>query len=94
MQACAVENHTAETRVVDFVQSRQPTNGVAVFKTDDGQSSTNKAVAVLTDNGTVSPLAGRCSPRRPHATNVSAEMAFRIMAQEDSAIQAQPERGK
>ena len=56
---------------------------VAVFKTDDGQSGFNKAVAVLTERNWYrsGPLAGKVqSPGDHDEMNVSAEMAFRIMA--------------
>ena len=68
---------------------------VAVFKTDDGQSGFNKAVAVLTERNWYrsGPLAGKVqSPGDHDAMNVSAEMAFRIMARmRTGAIQAQAE---
>jgi hypothetical protein len=66
---------------------------VAVFKTDDGQIGFNKAVAVLTERNWYrsGPLAGKVqSPGDHDAMNVSAEMAFRIMARmRTGAIQAQ-----
>jgi hypothetical protein len=72
---------------------------VAVFKTDDAQSGFNKAVAVLTERNWYrsGPLAGKVqSPGDHDEMNVSAEMAFRIMARmRTGAIQAQAEsRGK
>jgi cell division protein FtsI/penicillin-binding protein 2 len=72
---------------------------VAVFKTDDGQSGFNKAVAVLTERNWYrsGPLAGKVqSPGDHDAMNVSAEMAFRIMARmRTGTIQAQADgRGK
>jgi len=72
---------------------------VAAFKTDDGQSGFNKAVAVLTERNWYrsGPLAGKVqSPGDLDQMNVSAEMAFRIMARmRTGAIQAQAEsRGK
>ncbi len=66
---------------------------VAVFKTDDGQSGFNKAVAVLTERNWYrsGPFAGKVqSPGDHDAVNVSAEMALRIMARmRTGAIQAQ-----
>ena len=66
---------------------------VAVFKTDDGQIGYNKAIAVLTERNWYrsGPLAGKVqSPGDHDAINVSAEMAFRIMARiRTDAIQAQ-----
>ncbi len=56
---------------------------VAVFRTDDGQSGFNKAVAVLTERNWYrsGPLAGKVqSPGDQDGMNISAEMAFRIMA--------------
>ena len=55
---------------------------VAVFKTDDGQSGYNKAVAVLTERNWYrsGPLAGKVQSPGDLEMNVSAEMAFRIMA--------------
>ena len=55
---------------------------VAVFKTDDGQSGFNKAVAVLTERNWYrsGPLAGKVQSPGDLEMNVSAEMAFRIMA--------------
>lgn len=72
---------------------------VAVFKTDDGQSGFNKAVAVLTERNWYrsGPLAGKVqSPGDLDQMNVSAEMAIRIMARlRTGALQAQVEsRGK
>ena len=73
---------------------------VAVFKTDDGQSGFNKAVAVLTERNWYrsGPLAGKVQSPGDHDMNVSAEMAFRIMAlMRTGAIQAQAQaqsRGK
>jgi len=72
---------------------------VAVFKTDDAQSGFNKAVAVLTERNWYrsGPLAGKVqSPGDHDEMNVSAEMAFRIIARmRTGTIQAQAEsRGK
>ena len=56
---------------------------VAVFKTDDGQSGFNKALAVLTERNWYrsGPQAGKVhSPGDHDQLNISAEMAFRIMA--------------
>ena len=55
---------------------------VAVFKTDDGQSGFNKAVAVLTERNWYrsGPLAGKVQSPGDLEMNISAEMAFRIMA--------------
>jgi len=55
---------------------------VAVFKTDDGQSGFNKALAVLTERNWYrsGPLAGKVQSPGDHEMNVSAEMAFRIIA--------------
>jgi hypothetical protein len=55
---------------------------VAVFKTDDGQSGFNKAVAVLTERNWYrsGPLAGKVQSPGDTDVNISAEMAFRIMA--------------
>jgi hypothetical protein len=56
---------------------------VAAFKTDDAQSGFNKAVAVLTERNWYrsGPLAGKVqSPGDLDAMNISAELAFRIMA--------------
>jgi cell division protein FtsI/penicillin-binding protein 2 len=65
---------------------------VAVFKTDDGQSGFNKAVAVLTERNWYrsGPLAGKVQSPGDLEMNVSAEMAFRIMARmRTGAIQVQ-----
>jgi hypothetical protein len=72
---------------------------VAVFKTDDSQSGYNKAVAVLSERNWYKsgPLAGKVqSPGDYDAMNVSAEIAFRIMARmRTGAIQARVEsKGK
>jgi hypothetical protein len=71
---------------------------VAAFKTDDGRSGFNKAVAVLTERNwyRFGPLAGRVqSPGDHDEMNVSAEIAFRIMARMRTGAQAQAEsRGK
>jgi hypothetical protein len=56
---------------------------VAAFKTDDSQGGYNKAVAVLTERNWYrsGPLAGKVqSPGDLDAMNISAELAFRIMA--------------
>jgi hypothetical protein len=56
---------------------------VAVFKTDDGQSGFNKALAVLTERNWYrsGPQAGKVqSPGDHDQLNISAELAFRIMA--------------
>jgi hypothetical protein len=56
---------------------------VATFKTDDSQGGYNKAVAVLTERNWYrsGPLAGKVqSPGDLDAMNISAELAFRIMA--------------
>ena len=56
---------------------------VAAFKTDDAQAGFNKAVAVLTERNWYrsGPLAGKVqSPGDLDAMNISAELAFRIMA--------------
>ena len=56
---------------------------VAVFRTDDAHGGFNKALAVLTERNwhRVGPLAGKVqSPGDSDGLNVSAEMAFRIMA--------------
>ncbi len=70
---------------------------VAVFKTDDGQSGYNKAVAVLTERNWYrsGPLAGKVHSQGDHdAMNVSAEIAFRIMARmRTGAVQAQVASG-
>src|SRR5258706_512116 len=67
---------------------------VAVFKTDDAQSGFNKAVAVLTERNWYrsGPLAGKVQAPGDHEMNVSAEIAFRIIARlRTDAIQAQPQ---
>jgi hypothetical protein len=67
---------------------------VAVFKTDDGQSGFNKALAVLTERNWYrsGPLAGKVQSPGDHEMNVSAEMAFRIIARmRTGAAQAQAE---
>ena len=70
---------------------------VAVFKTDAGQSGYNKAVAVLTERNWYrsGPLAGKVqSPGDHDEMNVSAEMAFRIMARmRTGAIETQAHSG-
>lgn len=56
---------------------------VAAFRTDDRQSGFNKAIAVLTERNWYrsGPLAGKVqSPGDHDEVNVSAELAFRIMA--------------
>lgn len=56
---------------------------VAAFRTDDGQNGFNKAVAVLTERNwhRTGPLAGKVqSPGDRDGMNISAELAFRIMA--------------
>jgi hypothetical protein len=56
---------------------------VAAFKTDDAQGGFNKAVAVLTERNWYrsGPLAGKVqSPGDLDAMNISAELAFRIIA--------------
>ena len=55
---------------------------VAAFKTDDGQSGFNKVVAVLTERNwyKAGPQAGKVQSPGDHEMNVSAELAFRIMA--------------
>ncbi|MGH8672772.1 MAG: hypothetical protein ACREVG_00505, partial [Burkholderiales bacterium] len=56
---------------------------VAAFKTDDAQSGFNKAIAVLTERNWYrsGPLAGKVqSPGDLDQMNISAELAFRIMA--------------
>jgi hypothetical protein len=72
---------------------------VAAFKSDDGQSGFNKALAVLTERNwyRAGPLAGKVqSPGDHDQLNVSAELAFRIIARmRTGAIKAQaPEPGK
>lgn len=65
---------------------------VAAFKTDDGQSGFNKAVAVLTERNWYrsGPLAGKVQSPGDLEMNVSAELAFRIMARmRTGAIQVQ-----
>ncbi len=68
---------------------------VAVFKTDDGQSGFNKAIAVLTERNWYrhGPLAGKVqSPGDRDQMNVSAEIAFRIMVRmRTGALEAQAE---
>jgi hypothetical protein len=70
---------------------------VAVFKSDDGQSGFDKAVAVLSERNwyRTGPLAGKVqSPGDQDATNISAEMAFRIMARiRTGGIQVQAQSG-
>lgn len=72
---------------------------VAAFRTDDGQSGFNKALAVLTERNWYrsGPLAGKVqSPGDLDQLNVSAEVAFRIMARMRTGVvpaQAQS-RGK
>ena len=70
---------------------------VAVFKTDDAQSGYNKAIAVLTERNWYrsGPLAGKVqSPGDHDEMNVSAEIAFRIMARMRTGTnQAQAESG-
>ena len=55
---------------------------VAAFKTDAGQTGFNKVVAVLTERNWYQsgPLAGKVQSPGDHEMNVSAEIAFRIMA--------------
>ena len=55
---------------------------VAAFRTDEGQSGHNKVVAVLTERNWYrsGPLAGKVQSPGDHEMNVSAEIAFRIMA--------------
>jgi hypothetical protein len=73
---------------------------VAAFRTDDGRSGYDKAVAVLTERNWYrsGPHAGKVqSPGDHDEMNVSAEIAFRIMARmrTGGAVQAQvPSRGK
>jgi hypothetical protein len=72
---------------------------VAAFKTDDGQNGFNKAVAVLTERNWYrsGPQAGKVqSPGDHDEMNVSAELAFRIMARmRTGVVQAQAQsRGK
>ena len=62
---------------------------VAVFRTDDGQSGYNKALAVLTERNWYrsGPHAGKVqSPGDHDQLNISAEMAFRIMARMRTGI--------
>lgn len=70
---------------------------VAAFKTDDGQSGFNKALAVLTERNWYKsgPLAGKVqSPGDQDAMNISAEIAFRIMARmRTQAMRAPAENG-
>jgi hypothetical protein len=60
---------------------------VAAFKTDDGQGGFNKVVAVLTERNwyKAGPQAGKVQSPGDHDMNVSAELAFRIMARLRSA---------
>ena len=72
---------------------------VAAFKTDDAQSGFNKVVAVLTERNWYrsGPLAGKVqSPGDHDQLNVSAELAFRVMARmRTGALQVQAQdRGK
>jgi hypothetical protein len=55
---------------------------VAAFRTDEGQSGFNKVVAVLTERNWYrsGPLAGKVQSPGDHEMNVSAEIAFRVMA--------------
>ncbi len=55
---------------------------VAAFRTDDGQPNFNKAIAVLTERNWYrsGPNAGKVQSPGDHEMNVSAEIAFRIMA--------------
>jgi len=72
---------------------------VAVFRTDDGQNGFNKALAVLTERNWYrsGPQAGKVqSPGDHDQLNISAELAFRIMARmRTGMVEAQaPVRGK
>ena len=60
---------------------------VAAFRTDDGQRGFNKVVAVLTERNwyKAGPQAGKVQSPGDHEMNVSAELAFRIMARLRSA---------
>ena len=55
---------------------------IAVFRTDDSQAGYNKAIAVLTERNWYrsGPNAGKVQSPGDHEMNVSAEIAFRIMA--------------
>jgi hypothetical protein len=55
---------------------------IAAFKTDDAQAGFNKAIAVLTERNWYrsGPLAGKVQSPGDREMNVSAEIAFRIMA--------------
>ncbi len=55
---------------------------VAVFKSDGGQNGFNKALAVLTERNWYrsGPLAGKVQSPGDYEMNVSAELAFRIIA--------------
>jgi hypothetical protein len=55
---------------------------VAAFRTDDSRSGFNKVVAVLTERNwyKAGPQAGKVQSPGDHEMNVSAEIAFRIMA--------------
>ncbi len=61
---------------------------VAAFRTDDGQNGFNKALAVLTERNWYrsGPLAGRVQSPGDREMNVSAEIAFRIMARMRSGV--------
>jgi hypothetical protein len=66
---------------------------VAVFKTDDGQSGFNKAIAVLTERNWYrsGPHAGKVhSPGDHDEMNVSAEIAFRITARMRAGVSQGP----
>ena len=65
---------------------------IAVFKTDDSQGGFNKAIAVLTERNWYrsGPQAGKVQSPGDKEMNLSAEMAFRIMARlRPAPIQAQ-----
>ena len=55
---------------------------VAMFRTDDSQPGFNKAIAVLTERNWYrsGPNAGKVQSPGDHEMNVSAEIAFRVMA--------------
>ncbi len=95
--APAVATRSERTDLIASCNHEQPYKWyVAVFRTDDTQAGFNKAIAVLTERNWYrsGPQAGKVQSPGDHEMNVSAEMAFRIMARMRPApIQAQAPAG-